>query len=239
MAGVDDITLTTAPSGTGARLKWPPILKEAAAIVASYTTGVTLRQLYYRLVAAGLIPNTKNAYTSLSRKTAIARRDGWFPRLVDLGRQVDRPLSFSGTAEARQWLTRIYRRDRTAGQPIALYLGVEKATLLGLLEAWFGGLGIPRVALRGYSSQTLVDDVVEAVAAELRRDVTRQSRPAVLLYCGDYDPSGMDIPRDFAERTGCFDQIVHGLHSSGRYHHGQVISPRDHASISAGCLGRP
>jgi hypothetical protein len=60
--------------------------------MSGYATGVTLRQLYYRLVAAQLIPNTQNAYTSLSRNTARARREGRFPRLIDLGRQVDRPL---------------------------------------------------------------------------------------------------------------------------------------------------
>ncbi len=36
----------------GARLDWPPIIDRAAQIVASYDTGVTLRQLFYRLVAA-------------------------------------------------------------------------------------------------------------------------------------------------------------------------------------------
>jgi hypothetical protein len=91
---------------------------------------------------------------------------------------------------------------------VAIYLGVEKGTLLGLVESWFGDLGIPRVALRGYSSQTLVDDVVDQVTAEVARDVERDARPAVLIYCGDYDPSGVDIPRDFIARTGCFDHMV-------------------------------
>jgi hypothetical protein len=204
---MDAITLTISPAAK-TRLHWGPILEEAAAIVNGYTTAVTLRQLYYRLVAAQLIPNNQNAYTSLSRNTARARREGRFPRLIDLGRQVDRPLAFSGPGAAREWLSRFYRRDRTEGQPVAIYLGVEKGTLLGLLESWFGDRGIPRVALRGYSSQTLVDDVVDQVTAEVARDVERHRRPAVLIYCGDYDPSGVDIPRDFVARTGCFDRIV-------------------------------
>ena len=48
-------------------LRWPPIVAEAARIVESYEdTGVTLRQLFYRLVAAELLPNTTTAYSTLS-----------------------------------------------------------------------------------------------------------------------------------------------------------------------------
>jgi hypothetical protein len=68
------------------------------------------------------------------------------------------------------------------------------------LESWFGALGIPILALGGYSSQTYVDDVSS--------DVDRQDRDAVLLYAGDFDPSGEDIDRDFEHRTGCWDKVV-------------------------------
>jgi len=30
----------------------------------------------------------------------------------------------------------------------------------------------------------------------------------VLLYAGDHDPSGEDIDRDFAVRTGCWNKVV-------------------------------
>jgi hypothetical protein len=30
----------------------------------------------------------------------------------------------------------------------------------------------------------------------------------VLIYAGDFDPSGEDIDRDFLTRTRCFDQVV-------------------------------
>jgi hypothetical protein len=181
------------------RLDWTPILEHAARIAASYSTPVTLRQLFYRLVAAGLLPNTQPAYKTLSAKTAEARRQGWFPRLLDRGRAIHRYRSFAGDQQARSWLRRIYRRDRTEGQPFAVYLGVEKAGIVEQLTEWFGDLGIPVLALGGYSSQSYVQDVADDVAA--------QARPAVLLYAGDHDPSGEDIDRDFLLRTGCFDQV--------------------------------
>ncbi len=76
------------------RLDWPPILDRAKEIVASYDTGVTLRQLFYRLVAAGLIPNTPAAYKTLSTKTARARRQGAFPDLIDRTRRIHRDPRF-------------------------------------------------------------------------------------------------------------------------------------------------
>ena len=112
---------------------------------------------------------------------------------------IHRYTSFAGAAEARQWLTSIYRRNRTEGQAVSLYLGVEKAGIVEQLQEWFGELGVPVLALGGYGSQTYVDDVVA--------DVQATGRPAILLYAGDHDPSGEDIDRDFVERTDCWREV--------------------------------
>lgn len=182
------------------RREWPEIVTRAAQIVRSYDTGVTLRQLFYRLVSNGTLPNTQSAYKCLSARTAEARRRGQFPDLIDRGREIHRHRSFEGPEQARSWLTAIYRRDRTEGQEFSVYLGVEKAGMVVQLESWFGTLGVPILALGGYSSQSYVDEVW--------REVDESERDAVLLYAGDFDPSGEDIDRDFLARTGCFDKVV-------------------------------
>jgi hypothetical protein len=182
------------------RIRWAPVIERAAAIVAEYDTSVTLRQLFYRLVSAQLIPNTQGAYKRLSELAAIGRRNDAFPDLIDLGRRVHRPLSFAGPADARQRLRSWYRRDRTENQDTSLYLGVEKAGMVEQLNAWFGEQGIPILAMGGYASQTYA----KQVAAEVRA----QDRPAVLLYAGDFDPSGEDIDRDFIERTSCWAKVI-------------------------------
>jgi len=182
------------------RVDWVPIVAEAAGIVRSYETGVTLRQLFYRLVAAQLLPNTSSAYKSLSSKTAEARRSGDFPDLIDRGRTIHRRAHWDSPADALESLAGQYRLDRTAGQDVSVFIGVEKAGLVMQLESWFAELGIPIIALSGYSSQTFVDEVAAEVAA--------LERPAVLLYGGDFDPSGEDIDRDFVARSGCWDKVV-------------------------------
>lgn len=169
-------------------------------IVASYDTGVTLRQLFYRLVAEQVLPNSESAYKQLSSRTAAARRAGTFPDLVDRVRVIHRFRHFSDPTQASQWLSEIYRRDRTENQERSIYLGVEKAGIIEQLETWFGELGIPVLSLGGYSSQSFCDQVA--------RDVEEQGREAVLIYAGDFDPSGEDIDRDFLKRTACFDKVV-------------------------------
>jgi len=181
------------------RLDWPAILDHAAAIVNSYDTGVTLRQLFYRLVAAELLPNTTASYKTLSTRSAAARRAGWFPDLVDRTRTIHRYQTFADAVDALDWVAAIYRHDRTEGQRYNLYLGVEKNGIVAQLQAWFGSLGVSVLALGGYASQTYVDDI--------RTDVETDGRPAVLVYAGDFDPSGEDIDRDFLARTDCFDHV--------------------------------
>jgi hypothetical protein len=182
------------------RLKWPAITARAAEIVLTYTTTlVTLRQLFYRLVSERTLPNTQAAYERLSEYTAQARRDGWFPNLLDRNRSIEVHFFYDRPARALRGLAQTYRLDRTVGQPVTLMLGVEKTGLVEQLSSWFGDLGIPIAPLGGYCSQSLADQVVELV--------DQVDRPAVLLYAGDLDASGEDIIRDFVARTGCWESV--------------------------------
>jgi len=156
--------------------------------------------LFYRLVAVQVIPNTTTAYRGLSRLTAEARRDGSFPALIDRGRTIHQASLWTSPEHALASLHSQYRLDRTADQDVSIYIGVEKAGSVMQLQSWFGDYGIPILALGGYSSQTYVDEVAD--------DVAGCGRGAVLLYAGDFDPSGEDIDRDFEKRSDCSDEVV-------------------------------
>jgi hypothetical protein len=82
---------------------------------------------------------------------------------------------------------------------VSPYLAVEKSGMVAQLDAWFGDLGVPILALAGYASQSYVNEVT--------RDVSHHDRPAVLLDAGDHDASGEDIDRDWVERTGCWTKV--------------------------------
>ena len=187
------------------RLDWAAITAHAAEVVNSYDTSVTLRQLFYRLVSDGPLPNTIGAYKALSDRTTRAREAGWFPDLIDRGRTIHRYRTFPSPQAARRWLADIYRRDRTEGQPWSVYLGVEKAGMVVQLDDWFGDLGVPILALGGYASHSYKQRVAADVIGQGLR---HPGRRAVLLYAGDHDPSGEDIDRDFVDKSGCWDQVI-------------------------------
>lgn len=182
------------------RVDWEPTLERAAEIVNSYAGQVTLRQLFYRLVSDGTLPNTRSYYQSLSRYSAEARRAGWFPSLTDRTRSIRRAEHFDNPEDSIADMVSSYRRNRTAGQEWAVYIAVEKDALSQLLSNWYGETGIPIVVTSGYASQSYID----AIRSHVRDD----GRRAVLLYGGDFDPSGEDIERDLQDRTGwTFDEI--------------------------------
>src|SRR4051794_33932229 len=112
------------------RKAWAPIVARAAEIVEEYDTAVTLRQIFYRLVAEGLIANKKTEYNQLSDHTARARREGTFPALIDRTRSIERPQRFTSPAHALTWLADRYRRDRLEGHSVLPMIVVEKATLV-------------------------------------------------------------------------------------------------------------
>jgi hypothetical protein len=172
-----------------ARINWSNVLRRAAEIVDGYDSAITLRQLFYRLVAEGALPNNDNTYNRLAKTSAKARREGWFPALEDRNRSVWSPASWNGPEEAREALRQQYRRDRTEGQPVQLLVGVEKDALSGLFREWLEPYGIPLLVLKGYSSQSFKAEVTELIERDPRR--------TVLLYAGDHDASGYGLYRDF------------------------------------------
>ncbi len=180
------------------RLKWEPIIERAAEIAGGSL--MTLRQCFYILVSEAAIPNADTSYKRLSSLSAEARREGWFPSFIDGTREVFRYQTWDGVEDAIEDTARSYRRDRTEGQELQVWIAGEKRTLARQLEEWFGALGCPIVICAGYSSQTLCDDVHAAIEHD--------GRPAALVYAGDFDPSGEDIARDFVARVGAFDSVV-------------------------------
>ncbi|MFI1155106.1 hypothetical protein [Streptomyces sp. NPDC020817] len=59
------------------------------------------------------------------------------------------------------------------------------------------------LVVRGFSSQSYADVV--------RDRVNREQRQAHLAVVGDFDCSGEDIERDWAERTGCWSSVTRVL----------------------------
>jgi len=183
------------------RVSWEPVLERGAEIVRASRLPMALRRLFYVLCEEGLIPNTKSAYSTLSRKSAKAREDGSFPDLYDYTRKIHRLLTFSDPEKASRWFAEeVYRRDRTEMMDVTIVPCTEKRGFAPWLTDRFQERGLPVLELGGYASKDYVD--------RAKRLVAEYDRPAVLIYSGDFDPEGEDIERDWLRRTACWDKVI-------------------------------
>lgn len=187
-------------------------LDSALSIAGEYDGNLTVRQLYYQLVARGFIPNSQESYKRLVAILTEGRLSGDFPFewLLDRTREA-RPGSFTGDqvvvedalANAARQLRRAPEawlwRDRWLGQPYHVSVWVEKEALAGVFEGPCEELGVAWFVLRGYSSLSALSQWVDNVSTACT-DGGQVIEEAVVLYFGDHDPDGWEIPRS-AERN--------------------------------------
>lgn len=132
---------------------------------------LTVRQIYYQLVSKRVIPNIIQAYGRYDRILVNLRR-----RRPDVdARIVDRtrPL-FKG--EVSFW----------KGQKNYVEVWLEKDALSSLVKQVTSIYGCALQVTRGYPSLSVIRDLSERVPKTCR---------LVILYLGDFDPSGEDIFR--------------------------------------------
>ena len=155
---------------------------------------LTLRQVYYQLVAGLLIENEKGAYKKLSRILAKARLDGLVPweALEDRTRSV---LGSDGWTNRETFLEdeldsflKGYRRDCLRSQAVAPEVWIEKDALSRVCHRAANPYCVPVIVARGFSSVSYIN--------ECRRRIQHnagEGRRTVILYFGDLDPSGWEM----------------------------------------------
>ena len=165
---------------------------------AGYT--LTVRQLYYQLVARDIIPNNEKSY----KQTTSIVNDARIAGLIDWDAIEDRTRSFEQrnrwsrpqdilTASAQQ-----YHTDPWATQDKRLFLIVEKEALVGVFERVCHEFDVPLLAARGYPSASVVRDFA-------RREIEHNTdKDVLILHFGDHDPSGIDMTRDLEDRFKMF-----------------------------------
>jgi hypothetical protein len=165
-------------------------LRSAAREILRVDQPMTVRQVFYRMVSAGLIAKTENEYkNTVVRLLGEMRRSGYIPLgwIADNTRWVRRPRTFSSMEAALQLTRQTYRRALWNDQSVYVEIRLEKDALAGVLYDVTARWDVPLMVTRGYPSLTYLYDAAEAIAAE--------DRPAYLYYFGDFDPSGIDIPQ--------------------------------------------
>jgi hypothetical protein len=167
---------------------------------------LTVRQLYYQLVARDVIANTVQEY----KRIAGIINDAKLAGLMDWDAMEDRTREFiartrweSGAA-ILDAVSKQYHEDMWADQDSRVFVVVEKEALSGVLEPTCKGLDVPLLAARGYPSGSVLWEFVE----EQIVPAVNAGQSIVILHLGDHDPSGIDMSRDLESRIEVFSDAI-------------------------------
>jgi hypothetical protein len=168
------------------------LLAQVDAVLVEYADylPLTVRQIFYRLVAAHGYEKTEAAAERLGEHLRHARRAGPVPfaAIRDDGIEAAVPVGWESPEE---WLAQVrraagsYRRQRQAGQPVYAEVWCEAAGMVPLLERYAKPFGVPVYSGTGQPSITAAHQAARlAVVREI---------PTILLHLGDYDPTGESL----------------------------------------------
>lgn len=160
---------------------------------------LTLRQLYYQLVAKDKIANEVASYNSLINVVSRGRLAGY----IDWDMIEDRmrvPLSNAHWNDPTQIVkaaSESFYMSRWKDQKNYIEIWCEKDAVSNIIQPVCREWDVTFMANRGYCSQTALYDAAKRIVAAtlLHKDVT-------IIYLGDHDPSGIDMTRDIANRLG-------------------------------------
>jgi hypothetical protein len=164
---------------------------------------LTLRQLYYQMVARDHIPNNMQEYKKIINLCTKGRMGG----LIDWDSIEDRlrtpriPYSAVDPQDALEDISHQYRLNRQKGQDWNVEVWLEKEALSAIVGRVTSKYHVKLMVNRGYSSCTAMRD------AHLR---FKRHENNVILYMGDHDPSGLDMIRDCDDRVSEFNAKHNG-----------------------------
>ena len=183
--------------------KW--IIENSLEIVKGYDKGIlTIRGLHYRLVASGMTNDVQH-YKRVVDAMISARWDG----LIDFDTFSDHDRFMIGQTEytdislddkiteakgqVNAWMTN-YSRNKWENQYYYPEILIEKKALQGVFQSVCQSWGVTLGACKDYPSLTFLYDIANRFI-----EASNEGYKPIILYFGDYDPSGEDIPRSIKE----------------------------------------
>jgi hypothetical protein len=175
-------------------------LIEAMYSAAKAAQPITGRGIGYKLFTAGLISSMETRQMQrVYRLLKEARERDMIPWswIVDETRELERIASWDDPAAFVEAVKSSYRRDHWNYQPVRVEVWSEKGTVRGVLAPVLDRYGVGFRVMHGFSGATTVYDVAQ----------DDDGRPLIVLYVGDYDPSGLcmsehDLPDRLAKYGG-------------------------------------
>ena len=187
------------------------LIEQINGVVDEYTHQgytLTLRQLYYQLVARGIIENNMRSYKNTGNLINDARLAG----LIDWNAIEDRTRSLKGLThwsnpqEIIRSASYQYKKDLWKNQKYHLEVWVEKEALAEVVEKACRPWDINYFCCRGYVSQSEMWSAAQRLVQQ-----TYTGKDCVIIHLGDHDPSGIDMSRDIEDRLQMFGNQDGGL----------------------------
>jgi hypothetical protein len=168
---------------------------------------LSVRQLYYQLVARDVVPNTVQSYKRVADIVNNARMAGLLPwdAIEDRTREFVERTRWTCPRQIIQASHDSYHMDMWDNQPNRVFVVVEKEALVGVLDPVCRKFDVPLLAARGYPSSSVLREFALLKimpALQAGQDVT-------ILHLGDHDPSGIDMTRDLEEKLELFSETRH------------------------------
>lgn len=189
-------------------INWNPSQKSIALldhidnILASYEEQgykLTLRQLYYQLVASDIIPNNISEYNKIGNVVNKGRLAGYidWDMIEDRVRIPKTNSHWNTPKDILESAANSFYMDRWVGQDTYIEVLCEKDAVSNILEPICRKWDVLFMANRGYSSTSAVYEMG-------KRMKWTNKMHKVIIYLGDHDPSGIDMTRDVKERVNQF-----------------------------------
>jgi len=168
----------------------------------------TVRQVFYRLVARGVIEKTEQQYQgTVIRLLTDMRLSGAVPfdHIIDSSRITHETQTFDNLVDAAEETASFYRRSALRESDVYIEIWCEKEALAGIIYDAASYYDVPVVVSKGMPSLTQLHTSFVNIyrAAEAGKE-------SYLYQFGDHDPTGALIPqviedrmRWFCERADC------------------------------------
>lgn len=166
---------------------------------------LTLRQLYYQLVARDIIPNNQRSYDNIGALVNNGRLAGlidWHS-VKDRTRNLRQLAHWESPSQIIESAARQFRVDKWEGQENYVEVWVEKDALVEIVGKAAERWDTPYFSCRGYVSQSEMWAAAQRITYNLSR---RNFERAYIIHLGDHDPSGIDMSRDIIDRLTMFSE---------------------------------
>jgi hypothetical protein len=180
------------------------VLRDTIVAVLAEMNPMTVRQVYYQLVARHLIENKRTQYQATCDLLVKMRLNATVPWawIEDRNRRPRQVQMWDDLGDFLGAVRQSYRRDVWAEQSAYVEVWLEKDALSGIFEDALEPYGVTLNVGRGYDGW----DSIHNAAVRLG-----DGSGATILYFGDFDPSGEDMFYSLQKRLatlGCAPLLV-------------------------------